>query len=423
MDQITQSKKIRAWCFYDWGNSAFITSGVAAILPIFFNDIAASHFSKDPSHMPAAVWGYTSSVAMLIAAVIALTLGPVADARGNKKKYLLEFTLLGSLATFLIAFTGFGDWIWVALLFLLGSIGFSVSELFYESLLPHIAPKNRMDQVSSKGYALGYIGGGLLLVINLAMIFKMPQQGIPGTTATVPLLAMKLSFVTIGLWWIGFSIPLFRLVPEPIVPTVKKHALLISESFFRLKRTFSEIRKYKQLFLFLLAFWCYNDGIGTIMKMAAIYGKEIGIGTLDLIGALVLTQFIGIPFALLFGHLANFIGTKKGILIGIAGYILITLGGYFMQDALHFWLLACMVGIVQGGTQALSRSFYAAMVPKEKSAEFFGFYSISARFAGLFGPLVFALTAQLLGSSRLGILALMFFFIMGAVILLKVKNE
>lgn len=421
MNVTSQSKTIRAWCFYDWGNSAFITSGVAAILPIYFKDIAAVNFTGSQTHLPTAIWGYTSAIAMLIASLIAIILGPVADARGNKKQYLFTFTLLGSLATLFLAFTGFGDWIWVALLFLIGSIGFSASELFYESLLPHITTLDRMDQVSSKGYALGYVGGGLLLVINVAMIFWIPQQVIPGTQTTVPLFAMKLSFIFIALWWIGFSIPLLRFVPEPVVPKITKHTLLFFESVNRLKDTFSEIRKYKNVFLFLLAFWCYNDGIGTIMKMATIYGKEIGIGTLDLIGALVITQFIGIPFALLFGRLAKSLGTKKGIYIGIIGYIIITLGGYLMQEAIHFWILAGMVGMVQGGTQALSRSLYASMVPKEKSAEFFGFYSISSKLAGLFGPLVFALVAQLFKSSRLGILALLFFFILGGIILSKVN--
>jgi len=225
-------------------------------------------------------------------------------------------------------------------------------------------------------------------------------------------------------WWALFSIPLFRNVPEPPVAWIRQESLnLIQASFGRLARTLRQIRRYKQLLLFLIAFWIYNDGIGTIIKMATAYGDEIGIGLTDMILALIITQFVGVPFSLGFGWLARCIGTKRSILIGLGIYMLISIGGFFMQKAIHFYILAFMVGLAQGGTQALSRSLYGAMVPKSQSAEFFGFFSTSAKFAGIAGPLLFGVVSQITGESRLSILFLVFFFIGGALLLMCVDEQ
>ncbi len=419
MDNDIHQKQVRAWCLYDWANSAFMTSVVAAVLPIFFRNVAAASLPESQSYLATSIWGYTAALAMLISAFLSLLFGTLADAYGSRKKYFTFFLMLGCIATAILSFTGYGDYIPVALLFLVASIGFAGSELFYESFLPHLANKDEIDRISSKGYAWGYLGGGILLVLNLVAIFVLPKQSIANNQ--VPVLGMQLTFLSVALWWGLFSIPFIRNVPEPLINSRESHSLpIIKESFLRLSSTFKEIKKYKQLFLFLLAFWCYNDGIGTIMKMATLYGSDIGIETMDLIGALVLTQFIGIPCAFLFGRLADRLGTKQGILIGIGGYLIITIGGFFMQTALHFWILAGMVGMVQGGTQALSRSLYGSMVPKLKSAEFFSFYNISGKFAGMFGPFIFGLFAQLLKNSRFGILSLISFFVLGGIILLRV---
>jgi len=409
---------------YDWAASAFATTIMAVFLPIFFRNVAAVTLPETQHHLATSLWGYTTAIAMAIVAVLSLILGPVSDYASSKKRLLAVFVGVGVLSTSMLTFTGPGDWVWVAVLFILGSIGAEGGEVFYNAMLPHIAHPGEIDRVSSRGYALGYVGGGILLAVNLVMIGLLPKTvTTPGADA-VPVLGMRLSFLSVAVWWVVFSIPLFRRVPEPRgvrVGLAGENPLLVAGR--RLSRTFREMRRYRQLFLFIIAFWFYNDGIGTVMKMAVAYGDEIGIGTLDLVGAILLTQAVGVPFTILFGRLAGRIGAKKGILSGLGIYMLIAIGGYFMTRAIHFWALACLVGVAQGGSQALSRSLYASMVPKKKSAEFFSFYNISGKFAGVMGPAVFALVGQLAGTSRLGVLSLIFFLVVGGVLLSFVDIE
>ena len=416
------SKIIRTWCFYDWGNSAFATTMMAAVLPVFFRQVSASNLPASQHALATSYWGYTASLAMLITACLSLVLGTLADYSASKRKYLTIFTLLGAIASSLLGLTGFGDWLWVSLLFMLGSIGFSGGEVFYDAFLPYIAAPNEVNRVSTRAYSYGYLGGGLLLAINILMIFFLPSQTSPAGEQ-IPALGMRLSFVTVGFWWLIFATPFLINAPELGIITKNQKRASLRIAFERLASTFGEIKKYKQIFLFILAFWMYNDGIGTIIKMATAYGDEIGISTMDLIGALLVTQFIGFPCAWLYGHLADRIGAKRGILLGLFVYILITIGGFYMRTAWHFWALAATVGVVQGGTQALSRAVFATMIPKGKSAEFFSFYNISGKFAGVVGPAMFALAGQIFGNSRYGILSLLFFFIAGSVLLMKVKIE
>jgi UMF1 family MFS transporter len=414
-------KIIRSWCMYDWANSAFATTAMAAVLPLYFRNVAAISLPGSQHYLATSIWGYTTAAAMLIAALLSILLGPVSDYGSLKKTFLGWFMGLGVLATAMLVFTGPGDWIWVALLFILGNIGWASSEVFYDSLLPHITGSGNIDSVSARGYALGYAGGGILLAVNIIMIWILPKTALSPAGEPVPVLGMKLCLLSVALWWGFFSIPLFRHVPEPA--GVRKG--LSGERIFRigpsrLTATFRDIRQYRPLFLFLLAFWFYNDGIGTVMKMAIAYGDEIGIGTLDLIGALLLTQVLGIPCSLAFGRLARRFQAKPAILLGLGIYVLISIGAVFMTRALHFWILAGLVGLVMGGTQALSRSLYGAMVPKNKSAEFFSFYTISGKFAGIIGPVSFAFAGQIFGSSRFGAVSLIFFFLAGGLLLLKV---
>ncbi|NQT27610.1 MFS transporter [candidate division KSB1 bacterium] len=416
-------KIIHSWCMYDWANSAFATTIMAAVLPIFFRNVAAVTLPGSERHLATSIWGYTTSIAMLIVAILSLILGPISDATGRKKRYLAGFIIVGCLSTSLLVFTGPGQWMAVAILFIIGNIGFAGGEVFYDALLPHIAAKSEINRVSTRAYAMGYLGGGLLLALNTAMIFLLPKTIVGSEGNAVPVLGMQLSFLSVGLWWGFFSIPLFRNVPEPKSEHLQISGQSLRFAISRLSETFGKIREYKQLFLFILAFWLYNDGIGTIIKMATIYGSEIGIGTLDMIGALLLTQFIGVPCAFAFGRIADKIGAKHAILLGLYVYIGISIGGVFMRTPLHFWILAGAVGLVQGGTQALSRSIYASMIPKERSAEFFSFYNISGKFAGVIGPAVFGLVGQITGNSRLGILSLVFFFVAGGLLLMRVKSE
>ncbi len=418
----TYRRVVNAWCMYDWANSAFATTVMAAVLPAFYSSVAAATLSPDPERarvMASSYWGYTNTIAMLIVAVSAPVLGAIADHSGAKKRFLGSFATLGILFTSLLVLVSTGDWLMASLFYILGRIGFSGANIFYDSLLPHIARPEDIDRVSAKGYALGYLGGGLLLVLNLAMILKPGLFGIPDKTW-----GARLSFLTVGLWWAVFSIPLFRYVPEPKAVLERGEAANpIRAGFQRLQHTFREIRRYRELLKFLLAFWLYNDGIGTIITMAVIFGAEIGIGETDLIGAILAVQFIGVPFALLFGRLAGWLGTKRSILLALGVYTLIAIGGYFMRTALHFWILAFLVATVQGGSQALSRSLYGSMTPKAKTAEFFGFYDVSSKFSGILGPAIFGLVGQLAGSSRLSIISLVVFFVGGGLLLLTVNEQ
>jgi MFS transporter, UMF1 family len=305
----------------------------------------------------------------------------------------------------------------------LSLIGVAGSFVFYEALLPHIARGEEIDRVSTAGYALGYVGGGILLALNLAWIQKPALFGLPagpGLDEAAATLPARLAFVSVAVWWLLFAIPLFRRVPEP-APRLEADeggdASPVRISFVRLAETFRELRGYRQAFLMLLAFLIYNDGIQTIIKMATAYGTELGIGQSALIGAILLVQFVGIPCSFLFGMMAGRIGAKRALFVGLMAYTLISILGYYMRTAAHFYALAGLVGMVQGGTQALSRSLFASMVPHHKSGEFFGFFSVFEKFAGIFGPLIFAGTIAATGSSRNAILSVIAFFAVGAAIL------
>jgi UMF1 family MFS transporter len=341
----------------------------------------------------------------------------MADFSGAKKRYLSIFVVIGVTGTALLFLVQTGDWLMASLFFIIGSIGFSGANVFYDSLLPHVASKDEIDQVSSRGYAMGYAGGGILLAINLAMIMLSPEN--------LTALMTRISFLTVAVWWLVFTIPLWRNVEEP------PRRILVNEigfnplraSFSRLSGTFKEIRKYKELSKFILAFWLYNNGIGTIIYMATIYGTELGFSATTTIGTLLMVQFVAIPFALLFGYLAKKIGTKPSILLSLSIYTLIAIGGYFLTKEIHFWLLGFAVAMVQGGSQALSRSLFGRMMPKSKSAEFYSFFSVSEKIAGTVGPLLFGLVSISMGGSRLSIVSLIIFFILGGFMLTRVKED
>lgn len=408
-------KEIVSWAMYDWANSAFATTIMAAVLPVFYYDVAAKNLDRTTA---SAFYGYSQSIAMVCVAILAPILGALADYSNSKMKFLRFFAYMGMIASVLLAFVGEGDYLLASFLLIIGTIGFSGSNVFYDAFLPEIAPEEDIDRISTRGYAFGYIGGGLLLVINLAMIMKPGLFFLPNT-----LIATQLSFASVGVWWFLFSIPMFRNVKERKLETRKISGSYIGIGFKRLKETFKEINQFKNLLVFLIAFWLYNDGISTIIKMATIYGRDIGIGSTDLIAALLITQFVGIPFAFLFGWIAKKINPKRALYIALWTYVIIIIFGYFMQTALHFYLLAITVGFVQGGSQALSRSIFGSMVPKNRHAEFFGFYGISAKFSAIFGPFVFALVGQLTGSSRLGIVSLLIFFLVGMLLLKRVDID
>src|SRR6266545_2148730 len=413
LDRLGLSRpELRAWAMYDWANSVFWSTVIVAVFPPFFSDYAAAGVNPIDA---TARFAWATTIAVTITAVLGPVLGAIADYRALKKKMLAAFMLIGVCATVLMATIGRGEWMYAAMLFAVANIGVGASLVFYDSLLPHIAALVEIDRVSTAGFAIGFIGGGILLVVNLAWILSPSTFGLADTVA-----AIKLSFVSVGVWWLVFSIPLFRRVPEPVRvletdETANENP--VRAAFVRVWETFHELRGYRQAFLMVVAFLLYNDGIQTIIRMAAIYGAEIGINQNAQIEAFVVVQFVGIPFSFLFGALAGRIGAKAGIFLALVVYTGISVLGYFMTTAWQFFALAFLVGTVQGGSQALSRSLFARMIPKHKSSEYFGFFSVFEKFAGIAGPALFAVSVSIFGSSRAAVLSVILFFVCGALVL------
>ena len=418
--------ELRAWAMYDWATSAVQTTVMVAVFPIFFVKVAGAELAPSAATQRLAT---VNTLALVVIALLSPILGAISDYRAAKKRLLAVFMLLGVAAVGGMFFLDRGEIDPASVLFMVALIGAAGSFVFYEALLPHIARPGEIDRISTAGYAMGYIGGGVLLALNLAWIQKPAWFGLPsgpGLTESEATLPVRLAFASVAVWWLVFSLPLFRGVPEPpprLEADEHPGESPIRVAFVRLAETFRELRGYRQAFLMLLAFLIYNDGIQTVIKMATAYGTEIGIGQSALIGAILLVQFVGIPCSFLFGMLAGWIGAKQAIFIGLVTYTVISILGYFMTNATHFFVLAGLVGMVQGGTQALSRSLFASMIPAHKSGEFFGFFSVFEKFAGIFGPLIFAGTIAATGSSRNAILSVIGFFAVGALILTFVDIE
>jgi UMF1 family MFS transporter len=417
--------ELRAWALYDWANSAMMTTIIAAVFPIYFGQVAAAGLPKGRG---TELFAAASTVGMVIIAVLSPVLGALTDARPIKKRLLGAFLGLGAGSVAAMFFIHKGQWPLAAALFVLANIGANGSFVFYDSLLPHVARPDEVDRVSTAGYALGYVGGGLLLVLNLLWIQKPAWFGLPsgpGPTSAQATLPARLAFLSVAVWWLVFSVPLFRRVPEPPIVRPATTAALnpVADAFARLAVTFRELRRFRQGFLMLLAFLIYNDGIGTIYRMATSYGAALGIDSGAMIAALVLVQFVGIPCAFAFGSLAGVFGAKRSILFGLLVYVGITVLGYFMKTATHFFVLAVLVGMVQGGTQALSRSLFAGLIPRDRSGEFFGFFAVVEKFAGIFGPLLFGLSIRLTGDTRNAIVTVIPFFLVGGLLLALVDVE
>jgi MFS transporter, UMF1 family len=415
--------ELRAWAMYDWANSAMVTTIITAVFPIYFASVACAGVMDENE---ATRWfAIATTVGMVLIAVLSPLLGTMADFNGRKKRMLGGFLALGLASVAGMFFIYRGDWILASVLFILANIGANGSFVFYDALLPHIARDDEVDRVSTAGYALGYVGGGALLALNLAWIQKPGWFGLPSgenLTMAQATLPARLSFWSVAVWWLVFSIPMFRRVPEPKAAGLPagydpRTVLPVRAAVDRLIETGHALRRYRQAFVMLLAFLIYNDGIGTIYRMASIYATEIHIDQSVIITAILLVQFVGIPCAFLFGMLAGRIGAKRSIALGLLAYAGICIVGYFMSTGTHFLILAVLVGAVQGGTQALSRSLFASLIPRDRSGEFFGFFGTAEKFAGIFGPAIFAAINGLTGSSRGAILAVIAFFAVGGLLL------
>lgn len=414
---------LRAWAMYDWANSAMMVVVVTAIFPIFFSSVAAAGL---PKAVATARFSIATTIGLVVIALLAPVLGTLADYTASKLRLLGAFLLLGATATALMFLIERGQWLFALVLFMLANIGANGSFVFYDALLPHVAREDEMDRVSTAGYALGYVGGGLLLAFCLLLTQKPAWFGLPsgpGLSSGAATLPARISFLLTAVWWVVFSIPLFRRVTEPPAaprPAGATGRGAVAASFTQLGHTFRELAGFRQALIMLVAFLIYNDGIGTIIRMAAIYGEEMGLDRTVMIGAIVMVQFVGIPFAFLFGGLAGRIGARHAIFLGLIAYVGISILGFYMRTATHFLVLAGLVGVVQGGTQALSRSLFASMIPRQKSGEFFGFFSVFEKFAGILGPAFFSIAILATGSSRAALLSIIVFFVLGGWLLTRV---
>ena len=413
--------ELRAWALYDFANSAAVTSIITAIYPIYYGSVAARGL---PAARATQTYAVATTVALVLVAILSPVVGAIADVRPWKKRLLGGFALGGALATGALWWVGFGDWRLGAVLLVLLTVGLNGSFVIYDALLPHVAREDELDRVSSAGYALGYLGGGVLLAAQLAVIVRPAVLGIHTTGAdAAATLPSRLAFVSTAAWWVIFTIPLLRRVPEPEVAGAERARDAVASVLRRLRGTFATLRSYPQALLTLCAFLVYNDGIGTVIRMATIYGTEIGLPQGSLIAAILLVQFIGIPCSFLFAALAGRMGTKQAILVGLVVYTAVAVLGYYTRTAAHFFALAVLVGVVQGGTQALSRSLFASLVPRRLSGEFFGLFAVSEKVAGILGPGLFAITIAVTGSSRSAILSVIAFFAVGALLLWRVDVD
>jgi len=371
-------KAVWGWALYDWGNSAFATTVMAGFFPVFFKQYWSVGADVNES---TAMLGFGNSIASLLVALMAPILGAIADQGSAKKKFLTFFAYLGVLMTGALFFVGKGQWEWAIFLYAMGVIGFSGGNIFYDSLLPGVSGEDKLDSVSSLGFGLGYLGGGLLFLVNVLMTLMPARFGLPDAAA-----AVRYSFLTVALWWGVFAIFTLVWVEEPVGIGNQKGWRNVVEGLKRFFRTLGQLRRLKTLLLFLLAYWFYIDGVDTIIRMAVDYGMSLGFEANSLIVALLIVQFVGFPFALLFGWLGQKWGVKKSIYLTIIIYIGVTLYATFLTRKIEFYLLAVAIATVQGGVQALSRSWYARMIPKNRAAEFYGFYNMLGKFAAIIGP-------------------------------------
>ena len=408
-------KRVWSWAFYDWANSTFYTTVVAGFFPIFFEK-----YWSNPSDVVQSTYqlGMANSLASIIVAFLSPFLGAIADRGSAKKKFLIIFAFFGALMTSGLFIVKQGEWELAVIIYVLATIGFMSGNIFYDSLLTDVAEKKDWNYVSSLGYALGYLGGGILFAINVGMYLNPQIFGISDSAT-----AIKISFITVSVWVIVFTIPIILFVPEPDVTNSVPLRTAFFEGYKELKITFTKIRNMKVLGTFLFSYWLYIDGVDTIIKMTVKMASSLGFETSDLIIALLMVQFIAFPAAILYNIFSEKIGAKNAIFVAIGGYAVVTFLAYFMVSKTHLYILAAMIGLFQGGIQALSRSLYAKLIPKNKETEFFGFFNMLGKFAAILGPFLMGWVTLQTGNVRIGILSILILFISGAFFLYKVDFE
>jgi len=420
---LDDKKAIFGWSMYDWANSAFATTVMAGFFPIFFKQFWS--LGADTTVSTARL-GLANSIASIAVALSAPILGAIADKGTSKKKFLLFFAYMGVVMTSSLYMVSKGNWPMAVVLYVLASIGFSGGNIFYDALITIVASDKKLDFVSALGFSLGYLGGGVLFAVNVWMTLNPETFGFGNARE-----AVRFSFLSVGIWWGVFSIPLLLFVKEPTREGAKSGLDMVKAGFAQLRETFQEIRHLRTILLFLVAYWLYIDGVDTIVRMAVDYGMSIGFKSKDLIVALLIVQFVGFPAAIGFGYLGGMIGAKRSIFIAIAVYLFVSIWGAFMQSKNEFFILAITIGLVQGGIQALSRSFFARIIPVEKSAEYFGFYNMLGKFAAVIGPVLMGgvgLFVRSMGysggiASRVSITSISLLFLAGGTLFYFVDEE
>ena len=421
--KLNDKKAIFGWAMYDWANSAFATTVIAGFFPVFFKEFWNT--GVDPTVSTARL-GMANSLAGIFVAAMAPILGAIADKGTAKKRFLIFFAYLGLVMTSGLFLVAQGHWLLAMLLYIFASIGFSGANVFYDALLTAVASEDKMDVVSALGYSLGYLGGGVLFALNVWMTQSPQTFGFSGAGE-----AVRFSFLSVGIWWALFSLPVMLFVKEPHSEKVQTEGNMVSAGFRQIKETFREIRHMKTIFLFLAAYWLYIDGVDTVVRMAVDYGMSLGFEPGDLIKALLLTQFVGFPAAIGFGFLGKKIGAKRAIFLAIGMYLFISIWAAFIQQKFEFYMLAILIGLVQGGIQSLSRSYYARIIPANRSAEYFGLYNMLGKFAAVIGPVLMGgvgLLVRGLGFSsnnatRVGISSLSLLFLAGGILFYFVDEE
>ena len=408
-------KTVISWALYDWANSAFAVTVIAGFFPIFLKLYWAAEVSPQESTY---YLGLANSSAGLILFIFAPILGAISDHSQSKKRFLFFFSYLGILTCSGLAFIAKGNWQWALSLYILAFIGFTQGETFYNSLLTSVATIKQLDFISSLGYASGYIGGGLFFLFSVIMYLKPEWFGIASSVTSI-----KLSFILVGIWWALFSLPIFLLFKEKKLGGARGVFSSISQGIKQLKNTAKQIKQHKKIFYFLIAYWFYIDGATTLIKMAVDYGVALGFPPSSLIIALLLVQFVAFPATLLYYKFGQFIGVKRAILLAILAYSVATVLGAFISTPLHFYLLAIVIGCFQGGLFALSRSYYAKLIPQNQEGEFFGFFSMWTRFASLLGPFLVGIVAKYSGNSRIAILAIVILFLIGAFLFYRTTDD
>lgn len=424
------NRSIFGWCMYDWANSAYITTVGVALLPIYFADGIVGKegvviFGQTIS--ATALWGFMLGSAALIVFLFAPMLGSIADFSSAKKRFLTCFAYFGSLFATLLFFCMPGD-VWLAIgLYICTQVCFIGGNVFYDAFLPQLASEDKLDSVSAKGYAFGYIGGSIQFGIALVLVSMHKTFGIADQT-----MAVRIAMAMTGFWWAGWTLLTVKYLKEQktereLPEKYRNQPKLFGYLSFGIHRTLTTAKKvgnFKNLTLFLIAYMVYNDGIHTVTSMGTIYGKEeLGLAATDLMITLLLIQVVAFFGALLFGRIANKIGARHTVMVSLVLWSGVVIYGYFIHTAMEFFILGMIIGFVLGGTQALSRSFYGAMIPENASAEFYGFYSVFSKFSAILGPFTFGVIKQITGTARLAIISLMVFFVVGLILLAFVNEE